>query len=471
MLDPESSKGSNDLLKLLNKDNLDNTDENPYMSVDEFEQLIYNFSEPTLCQSSAEQLITYFSHNPYIYSDTYIKAFFEFYDKNNNKTKETIDLVTHILISLFCYDEQNIYVLKTMENEKFYCLLWQYIDTIPSVMVLYKWLIKTFDSAFNFAIKNGIIEILSILIYPESEQTIQIFDFFSSFARYTDFYSEFINLLNSICDLTFSTFHDEVFSAGMGCIGEFARRHTEIALHIFRNNKFYYFCNLLSPERPDTLRVIIEFINRTLHNIRIQNSIGHLSGCLGSLLTQETDIEIKISLLHAIEISLTMNSNNIQESNNLFYISLKILSSLINDHQMTKLCMQKKIHEFIFKMIHTDCSFLVITELVRVLCTLVSTADLECTRELINMGFLTTLSNLNDLFIKIPSIIVISLMHIISFSQSFQEFHQWKQEISENENIIEQLHFIIDHSDEIDEDDYQASIEYNTQILLQSIES
>ncbi|OHT04008.1 hypothetical protein TRFO_28611 [Tritrichomonas foetus] len=442
------------------------------LSVDQFEQLIINLSDSDKMKPAGEFLKHYFSHFPFTFSTTYLKVLFEFYKSENQKNLELISLISEVLTSLFLYNDQNMSVFEVMNDENFYNCIWGYIDYVPQVMILFKWLIKTFDSAFLFALNNEIIEKLLIIIFPENSTTIILFDFISAFARYTQYYDRFFDLINCVCNITFSTINIDIFSSGLSCISVFSKRCADIALQVFRNQSFFEYCQILNKDRPDTLRVIIHFIDQTLQNAQILSKNG-LSGCLGSFLSSQFNDQntsnylspnnrnIILCIFNIICISLSMNDESLQK------MSLHALSSLIFGSQLVKYCISNNLHQLLFKIARSDFPFLFLIEVFRTLSSLVAFSDKDDTKILIDMGYISLIEEQIEIMSKIPNIIISALENIESLGETYQDVSNWSDLIFSNETIVNQLQFIIDHPLEVEEDDYHIPVDIHARALLE----
>lgn len=446
------------------------------LSPEEVEYLVYNLTNPDLCEESAQKLINYFSNFPYIYEPKYIKVLFEFYREENQQSDEVISLISEILISLFRYNKQNVSVLEVMKNENFYSLIWIYIDHIPSVMVLYKWLIKTFDCVFEYAMRNDICSKLSIIIYPESENTPILFELISSFARYTNYYCKFKHLIDAVSEMTFCTINLEVFINGITCIGEFTKRSIDFSIQICQNDKFFQFCSKLDQGRIFTFKAIVEFLDKTLQNRQIcqesQNSKCGIEGLLNLLSIQDYNYRLQFEqciyniIKAAAKVIEQVQSKNCDES--FLMPAVKAFSFLIYGPEIVKFYISSNIHYFLFEIAKNgNVAFEINVEVFRAICNLVSSSNLNEAKILIDMGFLSLVEDQIEMMIKLPNTTIDALIRIIDFSESYEEAKEWKTLIFENETIFSQLQFIIDHPDAVDEDNYCRDFNESASYLIQ----
>lgn len=449
-----------------------------YLSSDDIEILINNLTNPELIADSAERLIYYFSNFPYTYDKIYIEVLFEFFLNENEQPDEIIAIISDILSSLFNYDEQNLSVLEVMKKEDFYSIVWPFIDRIPSAMTLYKWMIKTFPIVFDFAMENDICNILCTIIYPENEDTPTLFEFISSFARYTDYYELFDNLVSAVFEMTFTTVNTDIFKSGMFCIGEFTKRSCDLAIFVFKNPKFYEFCEKLDQGRILTFELIINLIDKTLQNLEIYRQSEILNNGIEAFLFlfRRDDDEASEIFKQCLYIIVNAAANIIDQiqlknyEDDLLMPAVKAFSMLIYGPEMVRFYIETKIHLFLFELARNDSvSFIIHVEAFRAICNLISSSDINEIVTLVKMDFIPLAEDQIEMMIKLPNTMINALKKIVAFSEECEEAAEWRNMIFGSETIISQLNFVSEHPDEIDEDNYALDYKQNALSLLQKI--
>lgn len=445
------------------------------LSSEEIKELIFNLISPELYAESAKMLIDYFSNNRYTYDEIYIRVLFEYFLEENYQSDEMISTVSDILNSIFSYNEQNYSILETMKDKEFYSRVFLYIDRIPSVMTLYKWLIKTFPNVYEYAMNNDICSKLSMIIFPENENTPILFELISSFSHYKEDYSKFTHLINAVCEITFSTTEFDIFKAGILCLSEFTYRSIDIAIEIFKNPKFYEFCSNLDQGRNFTFEAIVELLDRTLQNRELFYKSQALRNGITPFLilfSEETDLseefhQCMLNIIKAANIIIEqIRSHNCKES--FMLPAVKALSMLIYGPEMVKFYMGSNIHILLFEIAQDDTiTFAIHVEAFHAIMNLICSSYYNETKILMEMGFISLVENQIEIMLKLPNTTIDALMKIVNFSEKCEEAKYWGNMIFDNDTIVSQLQYVADHPDLVDEDNYAQDSVHNASALLE----
>ena len=322
--------------------------------------------------------------------------------------------------------------------------------------------------------ENDICSKLSMIIFAENDSTPILFEFISSFSRYKDDYDKFTHLIQAVCEITFSTNEIDIFKAGILCISKFTQHSVDLAIEIFKNPKFSEFCSNLDQGRICTFEAIVELLDKTLQNHELYVKSQALRNGIApflSLLSEDSDAceEFKQCMINIINAAIIIVEQiQSQECEESFMLpAAKAFSMLIYGPEMVKYYMISNIHSFLFDTSRNDTvTFKVHVEVFRAICNLVCSSYYAETKVLIEMGFISLVENQIEMMLKLPNTTIDALMKIVDFSNGCEEAKEWGNSIFDSEIIINQLQFIADHSDVVDEDNYAQDFVLNAKSLL-----
>lgn len=425
------------------------------------EELINNLANSDLFKESFTTLLHFFSNYPYTFSTTYLQILFEFLNPELDVNDDFRAAIFELLNALFVCTENNE-ILEIMGNETFYALLWPYIDHFSSAMQLEKWLIKTYDSAFEFAMQNSICQKLLMLLSSDNPKTAYYLSFISSFSRYTSYSSEFSVLLNKVCDLTFSETSEDIFSSGILCLCEFSRKSINAYLQVLTHVKFQEFCGHLIEHTFDSFSYIVSFLDTIFHNpkcmYRYETMHHGIINVLElySLRNHGNNSDLLESFLCIVNAGIILLEKYINKEcdDEHLHSALHAFSMLLFNSNMVRVCLERNVHRLLFTIaFNAEISYFLHSEVFHSICTLISTSDLSDIPLFLELGFIQLVENQIALLLKIPNAAIDALEAIVQYSSKVEGMKDIKDLIFDNEVIVSQLRYIAEHPEEITEED------------------